>query len=245
MYQIIKKTLYKLFPRKIIVKNESLFRFLYYQLYKGSTYQCNICNKKLCKFITLWNEDKLCPYCGSISRDRRLWHVLKTRVLKTGLSVLDFSPTRCIRRMLEGYNTIQYVTSDFSKESSSPYHFDITDILVNNNSYDVIICYHILEHVENDQKAMKELHRVLKKGGKCIIQTPFKEGKIYENPLVVKPENRLIQFGQSDHVRIYSLDTLKKRLIDAEFKVEVLEFTEPMNNMSGFKTKEFILLAEK
>ena len=122
---------------------------------------------------------------------------------------------------------------------------DETSIDENDNSYDLIICYHVLEHIANDRKAIIELLRILKKGGTCIIQTPFKDGEIFENSEIRSPEERQKYYGQSDHVRIYSVDGLKKRLTESGFAVEILDFVEIKPNRFGFPKNESILIAKK
>ncbi len=124
-------------------------------------------------------------------------------------------------------------------------HYDITKIEESDNSFDLIICYHILEHIEDDQAAMDELYRVLKKGGSCIIQTPFKDGEIYEDDTIMIAEERLKYFGQEDHIRIYSVDGLKKRLIQSGFDVKVNKFNEEENNFNGFSEAESVLIVKK
>src|SRR5690606_15351560 len=99
--------------------------------------------------------------------------------------------------------------TDLSGDFLSDFQYDITDIKVQNDQYHLIICYHVLEHIDNDYQAMNELFRVLKKDGTCIIQTPFKEGDIYEDASIINEHDRLIHFGQKDHVRIYSINGLK------------------------------------
>ena len=88
------------------------------------------------------------------------------------------------------------MTSDYAGEFKATKRLNIVAIDEPDDSYDIVICYHILEHIENDLKAMKELKRILKPGGKCFIQTPFKSGDIYENEEVKTEEERLIHFGQ-------------------------------------------------
>ncbi|MEL6925095.1 MAG: SAM-dependent methyltransferase, partial [Bacteroidota bacterium] len=78
-----------------------------------------------------------------------------------------------------------------------------------------------------------------------IIQTPFKSGKIYENPNIITEEERLKHFGQEDHVRIYSKEGLKERLEAVGFKVSITEFSESEDNIHGFKEKEVVLIARK
>ena len=99
---------------------------------------------------------------------------------------------------------------------------DITDIPYEEHFFDVILCSHVLEHVQDDRKAMRELYRVLKPGGWALLQVPLQTGreKTYEDPSIVTPEERLKHFGQKDHVRIYGAD-YKDRLASAGFTVKV------------------------
>jgi len=195
--------------------------------------------------MKLADGDKLCPSCGSLARNRRLWDILQSDYLKEKLKVLDFSPSRNLYRILKENTAISYTSTDFSGEFLADKQYDITHIDLPDNSFDLIICYHILEHVENDLKAIAELHRVLRTDGICMIQTPFKEGNIYENLLIRTPKERIKHFGQVDHVRIYSVDGLKNRLLSAGFQVAVKEYTEPNDNKFGFKEKEYIIIAKK
>jgi ubiquinone/menaquinone biosynthesis C-methylase UbiE len=121
--------------------------------------------------------------------------------------------------------------------------YDITQIPKKENTFDLIICYHILEHVIEDVKAMSELYRVLKPIGTLVIQTPFKEGEIYEDYTITSETERLLHFGQEDHVRIYSVNGLKKRLENAGFTVTVKQFEK--DTYLGFSDKEIILFANK
>ena len=147
--------------------------------------------------------------------------------------------------MLKGNKDIKYIPTDFAEEFLSDHHYDITKIDLQDQSIDLIICYHILEHIDKDGRAISELYRILKMEGTCIIQTPFKDGDIYEDPLIQTAEERLKHFGQTDHVRIYSVHGLKNRLSLSGFQVEIREFIERADNNFGFKEKEYILLAKK
>lgn len=122
---------------------------------------------------------------------------------------------------------------------------DISALDDKDSSYDLIICYHILEHVIQDEKAILELYRVLKSNGTCLIQTPFKAGPIYEDFSIVGEEDRLAHFGQEDHVRIYSVDGLKERLINAGFTVEIRTFVETEQNRFGYHEEETVLVCRK
>ncbi|NJM14936.1 MAG: class I SAM-dependent methyltransferase [Bacteroidales bacterium] len=190
--------------------------------------------------------DLLCPNCGSLARNRRLWLLLESRFLAPALHVLDFSPSRCLYRNLKKKQGISYQSTDLSGDFISDYQYDITNIKTVDNQFDLIICYHILEHVPNDLQAMKELHRVLKPGGTCLIQTPFKGTEnIYEDPAIVSEQERTLHFGQKDHVRIYSVQGLNKRLTQVGFTVNVQTFGPAIPNTNGFKEMETILFCHK
>jgi hypothetical protein len=92
---------------------------------------------------------------------------------------------------------------------------------------------------------MSELFRVLKPKGSAIIQTPFTEGSIYENPALTSETDRLQHFGKEDHVRIYSVKGLRERLESVGFAVNTFSYYEKPENFYGFKETEYILLAQK
>jgi ubiquinone/menaquinone biosynthesis C-methylase UbiE len=124
-------------------------------------------------------------------------------------------------RKLKKIKTIKYQSTDLSGDFIADYAFDITNLEIEDNSLDLVICYHILEHIIDDTTAMKELYRVMKLGAKALVQTPFKEGTTYEDFSIQSDEERLKHFGQEDHVRIYSISGLKERLENCGFLVEV------------------------
>jgi SAM-dependent methyltransferase len=245
MYNKIKSIINSLFPKKVIFKFEPVFRFVLYQFYKGANFKCNICGKKLHKFIQLEEGDTLCPKCGSISRSRRLWEILNSGFISENIKILDFSPSRHLYRNLKKTKGIEYISSDLSGNFIADFQFDITNIDSETETYDLIICYHILEHVENDYQAINELFRVLKKGGTCIVQTPFKDGDIYENSSIITESERLMHFGQKDHVRIYSVNGLNDRLIKCGFHVDIKHFNELTDNKFGFRKNEKVLFCTK
>jgi len=103
---------------------------------------------------------------------------------------------------------------------------DITNISFKDNSFDIIFCSHVLEHIEEDRKAMKELYRVLKPKGFAILQVPIKNiENTFEDFSVKDPKEREKVFGQNDHVRIYGKD-YKDRLIESGFNVKVDRFVD-------------------
>ncbi|MEN3322623.1 methyltransferase domain-containing protein [Mariniflexile soesokkakense] len=245
MYQFLKKNIKSLVPKEYLFKNELLFRKFYGVFYSGNKHECNVCSNKLRTFIQLESHELLCPFCGSLSRNRRLWELLKKDKHLNG-NLLHFSPSRSLYRSLKKIESIDYYSSDFENEFLADYKFDITSIDQEDNKFNTIICYHILEHIVDDKKALNELYRVLKPGGTIFIQTPFKEGSIYENFSIVLPKDRLKHFGQDDHVRIYSVNGLKERLKTAGFKTEEKTFNNQGNGFYfGFNSQETVLIATK
>jgi SAM-dependent methyltransferase len=243
MYRFIKSILKKIVPQKLLFSAEPVLRKIYAVRYIGKKYGCNICKHSFSDFIHTDKEELLCPYCGSLARNRRLWELLDP-VIKG--RVLDFSPSRSLYRILKKRKGIEYISTDFENEFIADKKYDITQLPETDESFDFIICYHILEHIEDDKRAMSELYRVLKKEGQIFIQTPFKEGEIYEDDAIKDRQQRNIHFGQEDHVRIYSSAGLKQRLEKIGF-ITSIEYFPPNENDKylGLNSDEKILIAKK
>lgn len=243
MYNFLKSIIKSFIPQNVLVKNEENFRKILKPLYKGKNHQCNVCETQLKNFAKLSNGDLICPVCGSISRTRRLYKILTEEFMTSNITVLDFSPFRILYRKWKKKTNIQYFATDFGTDFIADYRYDITDIDCKDETFDLIICYHILEHIVDDKKAMSELYRVLKKNGTVLIQTPFKEGEIYEDYSIVTEKERLKHFGQEDHVRIYSVEGLESRLKEAGFNTEIRTFDEDI--YLGFKKNETVIICKK
>jgi SAM-dependent methyltransferase len=244
MYKTIKDIVRLLLPRKLFFKAEPFLRKLHYLAYIGKNYQCNICESKLKTFIPRGEDDFICPSCGSIARNRYFWKIFNKKYIKDDLSILDFSPSRVLYRAFKKSNNLNYFATDLSGDFIADYQLDITSIDLDDNSFDIIICYHILEHIENDILAMQELYRILKSGGVCFIQTPFSD-ELMENPEIIDPIERKKYFGQDDHVRIYSIGVLQDRLSKAGFQIEIHTSQNQPNNYFAFPQNETILICSK
>lgn len=251
MYIYLKKIIKFLLPPVFLGKLDGVLRSAYSLLYKGSNVSCPVCERSFREFILLENKrDTLCPNCGSLPRNRLLWILLRDRhqIENHSYKLLHFSPARSLKKKLKKLKNISYTSTDYCSQYEDKQH-DITNIKEPDNSYNLIICYHVLEHIPDDVKAIRELFRILAPGGVAFIQTPFKDGEIYENTSITDPLDRLKHFGQEDHVRIYSLNGLKSRLGAAGFSVTVVASTEVVEkgklDYFGIKKDEKILMCRK
>jgi SAM-dependent methyltransferase len=143
---------------------------------------------------------------------------------------LHFAPEFCLRQRLQELPQRHYVTADLTPQEGD-LRIDITAMTLAERSVDAIICSHVLEHIENDQQAMRELFRVLRPGGWALVLVPLalERSTTFEDARIVTPEQRNSAFGQRDHVRLYALDIVD-RLRAAGFPVrseQLAELFEP------------------
>lgn len=242
MYNELKRLAKQWLPAGLLRRFEPQLRALVALKYAGKNHWCSCCGMHLSSFISLERGDLLCPRCGSLPRSRRLWTIISGLDLREQ-RVLHFSPPRALSRRLRGASLSKYVTTDFEDEFVADQQYDITNIDLPDNSFDLIVCYHVLEHIPDDRAAMAELHRVLARGGLCLVQTPFREGDIFEDPTITDPADRLAAFGQEDHVRVYSVAGLAGRLREAGFSVKRRRY--PGNEFRGLREGETVLWARK
>jgi SAM-dependent methyltransferase len=167
-----------------------------------------------------------CPNCGARDRQRHLWLYLerRTNLFSDRLRVLHFAPERIFEEKLRPQPNLDYVSTDLAR-ARADVKADITDLPFPDDSFDVILCSHVLEHVVEDRKAMRELYRVLRRGGWALVLVPidFSRDETFEDHTVVAPADRERLFGQADHVRVYGRD-FKARLEEADFTVRVENF---------------------
>jgi SAM-dependent methyltransferase len=123
---------------------------------------------------------------------------------------------------------LDYITADLSSSQVNT-KADITNIPCKDNSFDVVLCNHVLEHVPDDQRAMRELLRTLAPGGWAILQSPIDSGRdvTFEDSSITSPRDRERAFGQHNHVRIYGRD-YRRRLERAGFQVNVDSYAKDL-----------------
>lgn len=242
MYERAKQILKVVVPTGLLRRLSPYLRSVNALCYAGNAVFCPCCTGRFARWVVLANGERLCPRCGSLPRGRRLFGLLDKEYLRPGATVLHFSPSASLSRVLSR-RPIRYEPSDYLGEFTAPFAYDITAIDAPDGKYDLVICYHVLEHIVPDTTAMGELYRVLADGGTCLVQTPFREGAIYEDYGITEPAERKIAFGQDDHVRVYSAEGLAGRLGMAGFRVEVRAFAE--DEVLGLRGGERVLRCSK
>lgn len=184
-------------------------------LYAGGEFYCPCCQRHIRKFVgPSFGLGQACPACGSLERQRLLMLYLTRyqQVFSSRLSLLHFAPEQCLYDRFSAASLLEYVTADIRDLPMVHMQFDITAIPWPDESFDLIICSHVLEHVEDDAKALQELRRVLRPGGNALLQHPIAPAleRTYEDPAIIEPADRLEAFGQSDHVRRYGRDFVER-----------------------------------
>ena len=197
---------------------------------------------------TLLDEDYIavcnrqCPRCGSSERHRLAYFYLKDALdfeSLSGIALLDVGPDEFVTRKLFSRPGIDYTSIDISRRNASRI-MDVANLDFEDDAFDCIICYHVLEHVKDDEKAMSELHRVLKPGGWGILQVPIWADRTFEDDSI--PRERFLEaYGHSDHVRRYGPD-YKDRLESAGFKVTVDDYVRRLPR--GFVSRYGLLETE-
>ncbi|HZI91855.1 MAG TPA: class I SAM-dependent methyltransferase [Thermoleophilaceae bacterium] len=199
--------------------------------HRGDAVQCTCCGRSWGSFAPAWNRaNAICPGCGSHERHRALCLYLaeRTPLGDEPMSLLHFAPEHALRGRMEAVPGLRYVTADLDPEGVDV-QLDITAMPFEDGAFDAILCSHVLEHVADDRAAMSELHRVLKPGGWATVLVPLDLSReiTYEDFGVTAPEDRVREFGQHDHVRMYAPDIVQ-RLEGVGFDVVTDRFVEKL-----------------
>jgi SAM-dependent methyltransferase len=169
-------------------------------------------------------RQKVCPWCWSPDRTRLLWLYLE-REMQIGTTrrrVLHVAPERGIAKRLAALRQIDYVAVDLAGRNGA-IRADLCDLPFPSDDFDLVFCSHVLEHIPDDRRAMREMKRVSR--GVALLQHPSDDSleTTYEDPSIVTPEGRERAFGQFDHVRVYGRD-LKDRLAAVGYEVTVVDY---------------------
>lgn len=245
-------------------------------IYRGNAFYCPICQHGYSKFfdggfdlpvieqMQIIGAGKrkhiICPGCASNDRDRLVFMALKSpdlQLLPAG-KILHIAPEPALVGFLQKKQQSDGNTYVMGVKYHEGFYYDnsvqlidLTSLKFNDNTFDLLICNHVLEHIDDDEQAMREIFRVLKWEGKAILQVPWTPllEKTYENEAIIKPEDRETHFGQFDHVRLYGKDYADK-LRKVGFKVEKLTVNalipkDKAREKLALNSKEVIFVATK
>jgi SAM-dependent methyltransferase len=228
------KSILNTIPRPWLIKVSYLVRPIIAFSLKGDNFTDPIDGKSFRKFLPYGygkqRENALSPSTLSLERHRLMWLFLRdeTTFFTSGrkLKTLHIAPEQCFLDIFRKQKNLEYLTSDLESPIADV-KADICDLPFEDNSFDVVFCNHVLEHISDDTKAMKELFRVLKKGGFGIFQIPqdITRETTFEDDSITDKKERAKIFGQYDHVRIYGKDYFNK-LRSIGFKVDEIDYTK-------------------
>lgn len=221
--------------------------------YVGRGKECPLCGCRRRKFLpygyVTQRDNALCPNCLALERHRTLWlWLLRESDIGRGAvalpRLLHVAPEVALMRKFSRIYAEQpadYVTADLESPLAD-LHFDIQHIPLEDESFDVVICNHIMEHVEDDRLAMREILRIMRKGGWGVILSPvdLQREKTFEDDTITDEAERTRIFGQYDHRRIYGRD-YAERLRDAGFEVYECDYA----NLIPAKEKQLYALTDE
>jgi SAM-dependent methyltransferase len=219
---------------------------------RGDRRQCNVCGSRCRRFLAHRDiTEAVCPVCLSHGRHRIGWAWLASR---SGLDrgrwrVLHLAPEPEIGGLLRAWPNVDVVSADLASPLAD-LRTDVARLGLADESFDAVICSHVLEHVPSDRRALRELRRILRPGGWILIQVPLPSGQLRtdEDPSVTSPAERTRRFGQADHCRLYGMD-LVDRIREAGLEVESLLaetlFDEPARQRLCLRADEPLFIARR
>lgn len=234
------KRLFKLFlntiPRPLLIRISYWVKPVFILSLKGNRYTDPIDGRSFSKFLPYGygkqRENVLSPSTLSLERHRLLWLYLKneTGFFNKQLRVLHFAPEQAFYKRFRKLPNLDYTTTDLNSPLADV-KADICDLPFEDESFDFILCNHVLEHIPDDTKAMKEIFRILKKGGTAILQIPqdLSRETTFEDDSITDPKERAEIFGQYDHVRVYGRDYFNK-LRGIGFTVKEADYTRQLSS---------------
>ena len=229
------KYILKFLPRKFLIKYSFLITPILRIIFHGKKYTDPIDDSNYSKFLSYGyktvRKNALCPGTLSLERHRLLWLYLdkETDFLNSNLKVLHVAPEQVFYKKFKKLKNWEYFTFDLNSPIA-----DIKGDLISTNFkdeyFDLIICNHVLEHIEDDKSALNEMYRILKYNGISILQVPInvKRENTFEDLSIKSKIQRQKYFGQYDHVREYGLD-FKDRVEQAGFKVEMINYSKKIS----------------
>lgn len=228
------KKILNIIPRPVLIRISLMVKPLLDLFYRGKRFTDPINGKSYRKFLPYGyaqvRENVLSPGTLSLERHRLLWLYFESEnIFSKELKVLHFAPEQAFHKRFKKIKNWDYTTTDLNSPLADV-QADICDLPFSDDAFDLIICNHVLEHIPDDTRAMKELYRILKPGGKAILQVPYDKNKekTFEDNSITDPKERTKIFGQYDHVRVYGMDYFDK-LKAIGFQVDAVDYTAKLS----------------
>lgn len=232
------KTILNTFPRPWLIKASYWVRPLLAWFLRGNNFTDPIDGKSFRKFLPYGyahqRENALSPSTLSLERHRLLWLYLKneTDFFSNPIrkKMLHIAPEQCFLKRFKKQQNLDYLTADLESPIADV-KADICDLPFDENTFDIVFCNHVLEHIPDDKKAMHELFRVMKKGGFGVFQIPqdITRAETFEDDSITDKDERTRIFGQYDHVRVYGRDYFD-RLRNIGFEVLEIDYAKTLDN---------------
>lgn len=245
--QFIIQLITRFVPRHIMQRFAMLFLNAISIFYRGKNYHDPISGISYRKMLPygrqIVRKNALAPNSGSLERHRVIWLFLKneTSFFTAQLNFLHIAPESCFLKPFKQLKNLTYVTGDLESPWADV-KLDVRQMPLSDNSFDVTMCNHVFEHIDDDKKAMSEFLRILKPGGWGIFMVPIKwDRKTIEDLSITDPAEREKLFGQRDHVRYYGYD-YPDRLREVGFEVTVIDYAQKLGDDL---VKKFSLLPDE
>lgn len=204
--------------------------------YRGDAVECPCCESGFSRFIPhRGRAEAKCPRCGALERHRVLWLFLEreTDLLQRPGRMLHVAPEYALQQRLARTPGLDYLSGDLDSPLADC-ELDAMELPFADASFDFLLCNHVLEHVDDDRRALREFHRVLAPGGWAILMCPVdnRRATTLEDPSAVTPAQRHERFGQADHVRLYGRD-YAERLAEPGFEVRAERYVDACDSSSA------------
>lgn len=219
-------------------------RLIYLKIkFAGNNVICPCCNSSFREFAPFGDDRRKnawCPECEGLERHRLLWIYFekKTNIYSRPLKVLHIAPETIFFKRFSKQANIDYYPVDIFPNlyPKGTKYFDLLKPSFSDNSFDVIICNHVFQYIEDDKKAMENIYNLMKPGGWGIMQVPIDTSRklTFEDSSITDPLEREKIFGLKEHVRYYSYDYADK-LRNVGFKVQVDDFTTQFSDQDIYK----------
>jgi SAM-dependent methyltransferase len=236
---MLKKIIQKLIPER--TRLNLYFKYFKFRslFYRGTSFYCVCCQKSFRKFLTHGNiprKNAACPHCHSLERTRLLYFYLEreTDIFDGKKIVLHFAPERMLEKKIKSTGC-DYVSADINPAYADQV-IDITDIPYPESTFNYIICSHVLGHVPDEKKAIDEMYRVLKPGGRAIVLTVINKEMTttFEDQTIQSPDDKLKNYGENDLVRLHGLD-FEERLKRANMDIRKIDYRNTFTKSENIK----------